>query len=50
MTGVCKDYVDVVVNVKNSRPEDYVIASEDHHFVKEFGILVFNYVVMELEF
>lgn len=49
--GYAKDYVECMwLMLQNNKPEDFVIATGIQHSVREFCILAFHYVGIELEF
>lgn len=49
--GYAKDYVECMwLILQNEKPEDFVIATGIQHSVREFCILAFHYVGIELEF
>ena len=48
--GYARDYVECMwLMLQNERPEDFVIATGEHHSVREFATLAFHYAGIELE-
>lgn len=49
--GYAKDYVECMwLILQNDKPEDFVIATGEQHSVREFCLLAFRYVGIELRF
>ena len=48
--GYARDYVECMwLMLQHERPEDFVIATGEHHSVREFATLAFHYAGIELE-
>lgn len=48
--GYARDYVECMwLMLQHERPEDFVIATGEHHSVREFATLAFHYTGIELE-
>ena len=48
--GYARDYVECMwLMLQHERPEDFVIATGEHHSVREFATLAFHYACIELE-
>lgn len=48
--GYARDYVECMwLMLQHERPEDFVIATGEHHSVREFATLAFHYAGVELE-
>lgn len=48
--GYARDYVECMwLMLQHERPEDFVVATGEHHSVREFATLAFHYAGIELE-